>query len=59
MQRRSDEWGHISVTLERRDQEEWLVVQDGGKQARLLILTVQASLFGLREEWVWNQQLTI
>lgn len=34
-------------------------VFDGGKQARLLILTVQASLFGLREEWVWNQQLTI
>ena len=30
MQQRNDDWGHISVTLERRDQDDWLVVQDTG-----------------------------
>ena len=30
MQQRSGDWGHISVTLEKRDQDEWLVVQDTG-----------------------------
>ena len=30
MQQRSDDWGHISVMVEKRDQDEWLVVQDTG-----------------------------
>lgn len=46
MQNRSDDWGHISVTLERRGEEEWLVVQDTGIGMSASVMTGPLVDFG-------------
>ena len=46
MQQRGDEWGHISITLESRDHEEWLVVQDTGIGMSASVMTGPLVDFG-------------
>lgn len=46
IENRSEDWGHIAVALEHRDQDDWLVVQDTGVGMSANVLTGPLVDFG-------------